>query len=110
MAAPLADRCPSIPRPPDASAAPGAGRALTGGGSLPIVNWDIVDRELRIFGVRAGPDQARAMRLIAERKLDLKPTIGARFPLDKAADAFALLTSEEGKNIGRVIIEVAEGS
>jgi threonine dehydrogenase-like Zn-dependent dehydrogenase len=74
---------------------------------LPVSNWDIVDRELRVFGVRAGPDQVGAMRLIAERGLDLKPTIGARFPLERVADAFALLTGEEGKDIGRVIVEVA---
>jgi threonine dehydrogenase-like Zn-dependent dehydrogenase len=90
-----------------AIAAPGAGIALTGGGALPVGNWDIVDRELRIFGVRAGPDQAGALRLIAEGGLDLKPTVGARFPLDRAAEAFALLTGEAGKDIGRVIVEVA---
>ncbi len=91
-----------------AIAAPGAGVALTGGGGLPVMNWDIVDRELRIFGVRAGPDQAGAMRLIAEGRLDLKPTVGARFPLARAAEAFALLTGEQGKDVGRVIIEVAD--
>jgi threonine dehydrogenase-like Zn-dependent dehydrogenase len=89
-----------------AIAAPGAGVALTGGGALPIANWDIVDRELRIFGVRAGPDQAGALRLIEAGLLDLKPSVGARFPLDRAGDAFALLTGEEGKDIGRVIIEI----
>lgn len=90
-----------------AIAAPGAGVALTGGGPLPVANWDIVDRELRIFGVRCGPDQAGALRLIADGKVDLKRTIGARFPLERAADAFALLAGEKGSDIGRVIIEVS---
>lgn len=89
-----------------AIAAPGAGVVLTGGGALPVSNWEIVDRELRIFGVRAGPDQVGAMRLIAEGRLDLKPTIGARFPLDRVAGAFELLTGPEGKDIGRVIVEI----
>jgi len=87
-----------------AVAAPGAIVALTGGGDLPVSSWDVVDRELRIVGVRAGPHQAEAMQLIADGRLDLKPTIGARFPLEQAAHAFDLLASELARDIGRVMI------
>lgn len=89
-----------------ALAAPGAIIALTGGGALPVSNWDIVNRELRVVGVRAGPDQAGAMRLIAEGRIDLKPTIGARFPLAQADEAFALLAGAQAKDIGRVMINI----
>ncbi|MES2496394.1 MAG: alcohol dehydrogenase catalytic domain-containing protein [Pseudomonadota bacterium] len=89
-------------------AAPGATIALTGGGALPVTNWDIVNREWHIVGVRGGPDQARALRLIAEGRLDLSPTISARIPLEQAADAFALLTGDKAKDVGRVIITIAD--
>jgi len=89
-----------------AIAAPGGAVALTGGGTLPVSNWEIVNRELRIFGVRAGPDQARALRLIADGHINLKPTIGAHFPLDRAGEAFALLSGEQARDIGRVIIDI----
>lgn len=89
-----------------AVAGAGAVVALTGGGALPLTNWDIVDRELRLVGVRAGPHQREALELIASGRLDLKPTVAARFPLDKAADAFALLTGDQAKNVGRVVIRV----
>jgi L-iditol 2-dehydrogenase len=88
-------------------AAPGAVVALTGGGALPVTNWDIVNRELRVVGVRGGPDQAGALRLIAEGRIDLSPTISARFPLEQIGEAFALLTGEGAKDVGRVIIRVA---
>jgi threonine dehydrogenase-like Zn-dependent dehydrogenase len=85
-------------------AAPGATVALTGGGALPVTNWDIVDRELRLVGVRAGPDQRRALDLIARGRIDLKPAVSTRFPLERAADAFALLAGERAKDVGRVLI------
>jgi threonine dehydrogenase-like Zn-dependent dehydrogenase len=87
-----------------ALAAPGGIVALTGGGDLPVSSWHVVDRELRIVGVRAGPGQAEAMRLIKAGKLDLKPTIGARFTLEEAPAAFALLASARARDIGRVMI------
>lgn len=91
-----------------ALAGPGGTIALTGGGSLPVSNWDIVNRELHVVGVRGGPDQARALRLIAEGKIDLSPTISARFPLEEIGEAFALLTGERAKDVGRVIIRIAD--
>ncbi|UAJ09106.1 zinc-dependent alcohol dehydrogenase [Glacieibacterium megasporae] len=93
-----------------AIAAPGGIVALTGGGELPVSSWAVVDRELRIVGVRAGTGQAEAMRLIADGKLDLKPSIGARFTLEQAPEAFALLTSDAARDIGRVIITMDAGA
>lgn len=89
-----------------AVAAPGAVVALTGGGQLPLTSWDVVDRELRIVGVRAGHHQAQAMELIANGKLSLRSTISGRFPLDRVADAFALLAGEDARDLGRLIIDV----
>jgi threonine dehydrogenase-like Zn-dependent dehydrogenase len=83
----------------------GAAIALTGGGALPATSWDFVNRELRVIGVRAGHHQIQALQLIAEGRLDLKPTIGARFPLERAAEAFAMLTGEHARDLGRIIID-----
>ena len=91
-----------------AVAAPGAVVALTGGGQLPLTSWDVVDRELRIVGIRCGHHQEQAMDLIAQGKLSLGRTISTRFPLEAAAEAFALLTSERARDLGRVIIQVGE--
>lgn len=91
-----------------AIAAPGAVVALTGGGQVPLTAWDVVDRELRIVGVRAGHHQAEAMQYIASGKLSLQSTISGRFTLEEAAEAFAALAGEGAKDIGRFIIQVAE--
>jgi threonine dehydrogenase-like Zn-dependent dehydrogenase len=88
-----------------AIAAPGGIVAVTGGGPLPVTNWDVVNRELRIVGVRAGCHQEQALELIAAGRLDLKSTVGARFTLEAAAEAFALLTGPRAADIGRVIID-----
>lgn len=89
-----------------AVAAPGAIVALTGGGQLPLTSWDVVDRELRIVGVRAGHHQAQAMDLIASGKLSLQSTVSGRYPLDNVAEAFARLAGEEAKDIGRFLIDI----
>lgn len=89
-----------------AIAAPGGIVALTGGGQLPLTSWDVVDRELRIVGVRAGHHQAQALDLIASGKLSLRSTISGRFPLERVADAFTQLAGEGAKDIGRFIIDV----
>lgn len=86
----------------------GAIVALTGGGVLPVTNWQIVDHELRLIGVRAGPGQLEALDLIARGRIDLTSTISARFGLEQAADAFALLASDWAKDVGRVIIVMGE--
>ncbi len=91
-----------------AVAAPGAVVALTGGGQLPLTSWDVVDRELRIVGVRCGHHQDQALALIAEGKLDLRRTITARYPLEQAAEAFAVLAGENARDVGRIIIKIGE--
>lgn len=78
---------------------------LTGGGALDLSGWDIVMRELDIHGSRASHHQEEALALIAAGKIDLKPTITHRFPLDQAPAAFTQLTGPDAKDIGRVIIE-----
>jgi len=91
-----------------AIAAPAACVAVTGGGALPLTSWDVVNRELRIVGVRAGHHQEQVLELIARGALDLKPTIAARFALDQAPEAFALLTGPRAADVGRVIIHCGE--
>ncbi len=83
--------------------------AVTGGtAAIPLTGWDLVQRELRIVGIRAGHHQEQALALIAAGRIDLKPTIAARFPLERAADAFALLSGEHAADVGRVIIQVSD--
>lgn len=89
-----------------AIAAPGAAIALTGGQDLPVTAWDLVDRELRVVGVKAGPGQAEILDLIASGKLQLSGAISQRFPFDQANEALALLSGGNAKDIGRVIIEI----
>lgn len=89
-----------------AIAAPGAVVALTGGGQLPLTSWDVVDRELRIVGVRAGHHQAEAMALIASGRLSLQSTVSGRFTLDQAGEAFVALAGEGARDIGRFLISI----
>lgn len=81
--------------------------AITGGGATGLTGWDLVGRELRVFGIRAGHHQKQALQLIAKGRVDLKPTVTARFPLEKTAEAFALLTGNNAADIGRVLIRVS---
>jgi len=78
---------------------------VTGGGAIAAQGWDIVMRELEVFGTRANHHQDETLDLLAQGRIDLKPTITHRFPLERAPDAFALLTGPESKDVGRVIIE-----
>jgi threonine dehydrogenase-like Zn-dependent dehydrogenase len=48
----------------------------------------VVIHELKVTGSRCG-DLTRAIRLLADRRADPTPLIAARYPLDRAADAFA---------------------
>jgi len=92
-----------------AVAAPGAIVAVTGGSELKLTAWDIVERELRLVGIRAGHHQDQALDLIASGRLSLRQTVNDRFPLDRVGEAFALLASEEAKDVGRLIIEIGDG-
>jgi len=80
--------------------------AVTGGGPLPISAWDLVNKELRVVGMRAGHHQEQALALIAEGRIDLTSSITARFDLADAAEAFALLSGDRAADQGRVIVSV----
>lgn len=87
-------------------AAPGGHIAIMGGGALPASGWEIVLRELALFGVRGGAGQSAVLEMIAEGDVDLRPTITHRFPLHEAPAAFALLSGPDVENVGRVMIEI----
>ena len=91
-----------------AIAAAGARIAFTGGGQIPATAWDLVFKELALFGVRAGHHQDQALKLIEDGRIDLKPTITHRFGLEDAPQAFELLTGPDAKDVGRVMIEITE--
>lgn len=78
---------------------------LTGGGKLDLTGWDIVYREIEVFGTKANHHQEPTLELIAQGRLDLKPTITHRVSLDEAPEAFELLVGPEAKDVGRVIID-----
>ena len=89
--------------------APGGRIALTGAPApLPITPWQLVHKEVAVFGVRAGHHQDLALKLIANGAIDLKPSITHRVELDEAPDVFRLLTGPESKDVGRVIINVTD--
>ena len=82
--------------------------ALRKGGTLMVVGvhghdpavqagW-IQDRELRLQGtlMYQGPDVVRAIDLIATGALDLSATVGARYPLAAAPEAFAAAAAGGG--------------
>ena len=87
-------------------AAPGARIAFVGGGPLPVSGWDLVAKELSIFGLRAGPRQDTALSMIANNRIDLKPTITHRFGLEEVPKAFELLSGPDLEAVGRVMIDV----
>ncbi|WP_374408082.1 zinc-binding dehydrogenase [Pelagerythrobacter sp.] len=89
-------------------AAMGGAIAITGGSDLGIGGWTLVERELRLFGVRAGAGQAEVLAMIADGRLDVMSALSRRFAFDRAADAFALLSGEKAADIGRVIIRIAD--
>lgn len=91
-----------------AVAAPGGIVAVTGGGDLKLSAWDLVERELRLVGIRAGHHQQQALELIASGRLSLRQTVNDRFPLDRVSEAFAHLAGEQAKDIGRLIIEIGD--
>ena len=89
--------------------APGGRIALTGAAApLPVTPWQLVHKDVAVFGVRAGHHQDLALRLIADGKIDLKPTITHHFRLDDAPEAFQLLTGPKSKDVGRVIINITD--
>lgn len=92
-----------------AIAGPGGRIALTGAPApIPASPWDLVRRELAVFGVRAGHHQDQALDLISKGLIDLKPSITHRLTLSEAPRAFAMLTGPQAKDIGRIIITMDE--
>jgi L-iditol 2-dehydrogenase len=78
---------------------------VTGGGRMPDGSiWDIVLRQLRIVGISCGHHQDSALDLMASGRLHLAETITHRFPLDRAPEAFELLSGPDAADVGRVII------
>lgn len=49
-----------------------------------------------------------AIQLIESGKLDLKPLITHRFPIEKAMDGFNLLRNPGGQNVVKVLIQYDE--
>ena len=90
-------------------AAPGARIAFVGGGPLPLSGWDLVAKELSVFGLRAGPRQDTALSLIANNRIDLKPTVTHRFSLEEIPKAFELLSGPDLEAVGRIMIDVDPG-
>jgi len=84
--------------------------ALLGGGALPAAAWDLIARQLTVFGVRAGHHQEMVLDMIAAGRIDLKQTITHRFSLDDAPRAFALLTGDDPEAVGRVMIEITDAA
>ena len=72
-------------------AAIGGRVALTGGGLLHLTSWDLVFRDLTVFGSKAGYQQEQALRLVEAGRLDLKAAVTHRWPLARAPEAFELL-------------------
>jgi len=88
-------------------AAVGGRIALTGAPApLTVTPWQMVHKELAVFGVRAGHHQERALELIAQGRINLKPTITHRMGLTQAPEIFALLTGSDAKNTGRIIVQI----
>lgn len=85
----------------------GARIVTTGAGPLQVSGWEMVGREIALFGSRAGHNQEGALRLIADGRIDLKPTITHRLPLAELPRAFSLLTGPQGRDVGRVMIDIA---
>ena len=60
--------------------------SLLGGAGLNLMSWIVVD-EITLLGSRCGPF-APALRLLADRRVDVEPLIHARYPLADALSAF----------------------
>jgi threonine dehydrogenase-like Zn-dependent dehydrogenase len=89
-------------------AAIGGRVALTGGGPLNLGAWDLVYRDLTVFGSKAGYQQEQALRLIEAGRLDLKAAVTHRWPLSRAPEAFELLAGPGRADVGRILFEIHE--
>lgn len=89
-------------------AAIGGRVALTGGGAIGASAWDLVFRDLTVFGSKAGYQQDQALRLVEQGRLDLKTAVTHRWPLDRAPEAFELLAGPGRADVGRILFEIHE--
>ncbi len=89
-------------------AAIGGRVALTGGGPLNLTSWDLVFRDLTVFGSKAGYQQEQALRLVESGRLDLKAAVTHRWPLARAPEAFELLAGPGRADVGRILFEIHE--
>lgn len=80
--------------------------ALTGGGPLNLRAWDLVYRDLTVFGSKAGYQQEEALRMVADGRLDLKAAVTHRWPLARAPEAFELLAGPGRADVGRILFEI----
>lgn len=88
------------------------GRCVIVGIAAPGVTGEIeitrlVRRKLQVLGSLGGrprQDLAAVMELALDRRLQLEAAIGARFPLEQATEAYALLAA--GRITGRGLIEI----
>lgn len=67
----------------------------------------VVRRKIQIlgsYGARARTDMPTVLNLVASGSIDVKSLITDRFPLEQAAEAYALLSA--GKIIGRAVIDI----
>lgn len=87
-------------------AAIGGRVALTGGGALNLTSWDLVFRDLTVFGSKAGYQQEQALRMVEEGRLDLKAAVTHRWPLARAPEAFELLAGPGRADVGRILLEI----
>jgi threonine dehydrogenase-like Zn-dependent dehydrogenase len=89
-------------------AAVGGRVALTGGGPVVATAWDLVFREISVFGVKAGTQQDQALRLIEQGRMRLTAAVTHRMPLDRAPEAFRLLAGPGRSDVGRILIDIHE--
>jgi threonine dehydrogenase-like Zn-dependent dehydrogenase len=87
--------------------AAGAGGRIAwiGGPAIPLNPWQLTGRELAIFGIKAGHHQHQAIDLVASGRVDLKPSITHRLPLEEVPLAFDMLSGPDRGDVGRIIIE-----
>jgi len=79
--------------------------SITGAPTIAVDLDYIVTRDITVVGMLASPNSfLSALRLAAEKKLDLKSCISHRFPFEKAVDAMEFVRLKSAKNRIKVLI------
>jgi L-iditol 2-dehydrogenase len=75
---------------------------------VPVNLGSVQDRELELVGtlMYAGDDFQLALRLLQEERVAAEPIISHRFPLEQAAQAFAVADSRQGAL--KVLLQVCD--